>query len=75
MPTKSCIRSPLRVCADRARQDGTGPLPHQIPDTITIHPPTSDGDRAAFIAVLAAILVRVAHQRAEMEEAQAQRAA
>jgi hypothetical protein len=35
-----------------------------LPVDVIVYPPTSDGDRAALIATLAAILVRIAQDRA-----------
>ena len=55
MPVQSSTRSSLLVCDQRT-----------YPGDIPVYPPTSDGDRAALITALAAILVRVAQEQAKL---------
>ena len=75
MPTPSRMRSQMAVPTEGTQPERTTSAPTHTSEQITLHTPTSDGDRAAFITVIATILARIARERAAAAEPERERTA
>jgi hypothetical protein len=75
MPTPSRMQSQPAVPPESPQQAQTASIPMLASGQITILPPTSDEDRAAFITVIATILARIARESAAAAESGSERTA